>query len=164
MTSKVGEAVAHSYKEEDKIKKWDLRFLELSKHISTWSKDPSTKVGAVIVRPDNTICSVGYNGFPARMEDKSIWYKNREEKYSRIIHGEINALTHTTESLKGYTLYTTPFACCDRCAVIMIGVGITTFVHPRLPKELEERWGKSLEKTLSYYRDCGVKYREYEVS
>lgn len=34
--------------------KWDQRFLELAKVVSTWSKDPSTKTGAVIVRPDKT--------------------------------------------------------------------------------------------------------------
>lgn len=29
--------------------KWNRRFVELAKNVSTWSKDPSTKVGAVIV-------------------------------------------------------------------------------------------------------------------
>ena len=45
-----------------KSNKWETRFLEMARLVSGWSKDPSTKVGAVIVRPDKTIASVGYNG------------------------------------------------------------------------------------------------------
>ena len=145
---------------EHKRKDWDDYYLDLAREISGRSKDPSTRVGAIIVRPDKTICSTGYNGFPAKMRDQESWYTNREEKYSRIIHGEINALVHSRERVDGYTLYTVPFACCDRCAVIMIEAGITTFVHPKLPEELRERWGESLKKTLQYYRECGVEYRE----
>src|SRR6266850_3709075 len=105
---------------------WDKFYLGLCKYISTKSKDPSTKVGAAIVRPDNSMASIGYNGFPQKMPDKSEWYANREEKYSRVVHGEINALTFCKdESLVGYTLYTTPFAPCDRCFVQMVQTGIT---------------------------------------
>jgi len=141
--------------------KWDKRFLELAYHISNYSKDPSTKVGAVIVRPDKTVCSVGYNGFPKQMQDKVEYYNNREEKYSRIIHGEINALIHSRDSVEGCTLYTVPFACCDRCAVIMIESGIKRFVNPKLPESLKERWESTLNKTCKYYEECGVIHKEY---
>ena len=49
--------------------KWDLRFLELARHISDWSKDPSTKVGCVVVGPDREIRSTGFNGFPRGIKD-----------------------------------------------------------------------------------------------
>lgn len=68
------------------IDKWDSRFLDLAKLVSSWSKDTSTKVGAVISRPDNTIVSLGYNGFPKGMPDDKNLYDLREEKYERIIH------------------------------------------------------------------------------
>tara|TARA_R110000787_G_scaffold186397_1_gene297914 strand:- start:2897 stop:3064 length:168 start_codon:yes stop_codon:yes gene_type:complete len=43
--------------------KWDQRFMELAAFIAQWSKDPSTKVGAVIVDPRNKrIVSTGFNG------------------------------------------------------------------------------------------------------
>ena len=103
--------------QEEPINKWDLRFLTLAKFISTWSKDPSTKTGAVIVRPNNSICSVGFNGFPAAMSDDDTNYTNRNEKYSRIIHCEMNAAKFATEDLSGFTLYTYPFMSCDRCFV-----------------------------------------------
>ena len=48
---------------------WDNRFLDMAKLVSTWSKDPSTRVGAVIVDPSNRLVSVGYNGFPKGVTD-----------------------------------------------------------------------------------------------
>ena len=41
---------------------WDQKFLQLAFNIAEWSKDRSTKVGCVIVGPNNEIRSTGYNG------------------------------------------------------------------------------------------------------
>lgn len=146
---------------DQSMKKWDLRFLELAKQVSTWSKDPSTKCGAVIVRPDRTIASVGYNGFPKGMPDDKELYENRDEKYSRVVHCEVNALIHARESVKGYTLYTYPLACCDRCAVQMIQAGVDQFVFPSIPADKIERWGAALQRTKRYYYETSKEYREY---
>lgn len=143
--------------------KWDLKFLELAKHVSGWSKDPSTKCGAVIVRPDNTICSIGYNGFPKNMTDRKEWYDNREEKYSRIVHAEINSLIHAREPVKGYKLYTYPFCCCDRCSVQMMQAGISRFVFPQCPSHLMERWGKVFETTKKYFWEAGLPFTEVDM-
>jgi len=140
--------------------KWDTRFLELSKLVSSWSKDPSTKTGAVIVRPDKTVLSIGFNGFPKNMKDNPEQYANREIKYSKIVHCEMNALIHARESVEGCTLYTWPFASCDRCAVHMLQAGITQFVFPKLPENLIERWKESTDKTKKYIKEAGVKWRE----
>jgi len=142
--------------------KWDQRFLELSKLIASWSKDPSTQTGAVIVSPDRTIIAVGYNGFPKGMEDTPELYANREIKYSRIVHCEMNAVLNAKQSVEGCTLYTWPFASCDRCAVHMIQAGIKTFVFPKLPAELEGRWKESVAKTKAYFEEAGVNWREIE--
>ena len=40
--------------------KWDRRFMDMATLVSMWSKDPSTKCGAVIVDPMNRIVSVGH--------------------------------------------------------------------------------------------------------
>jgi dCMP deaminase len=133
--------------------KWHLRFLEQAKFVSTWSKDPSTKTGAVIVRPDRTVASQGYNGFPKGVRDDPELYADREIKYSRIIHCEMNAILHCHENLTGYTLYTYSFLSCERCAPHVIETGITTCVAPILPKHLEERWGESTRKTIALYRE-----------
>lgn len=108
--------------------KWDIRFLKLAKEVSSWSKDPSTKVGAVIVRPNGSVCSVGFNGFAQRVKDTPERYADRELKYKLIVHGEINAREFANESIKGYTLYTYPFMPCERCAGPMIQAGIAKVV------------------------------------
>ena len=144
---------------EHKRKSWDDYFIELAWKVSERSKDPSTKVGAVIVRPDHTVCSVGYNGFPGKMQDREEWYTNREEKYSRVIHAEINALIHARERIEGYTLYNT-LQPCDRCSVVLIEAGIIRVVNPSPTEDALTRWKDALERTKKYYRECGIEYRE----
>ncbi len=142
--------------------KWDIRFLGLAKFVSDWSKDPSTKTGAAIIRPDRTIASIGFNGFPRKMKDDEELYNNREIKYSRIVHCEMNAILSADESLSGYTLYTYPFASCDRCAVHVIQKSIERVVFPKLPDELRGRWEDSLKKTLSYFNEAGISINELD--
>jgi dCMP deaminase len=139
---------------------WPGRFLSLAAHVATWSKDPSTKTGAVIARPDHTIVSLGFNGFPRGMADDPWRYDQREEKYSRIIHAEINALMFAREPVKGYTLYVWPFACCERCFVQLAQAGISHFVAPTCPEHLRARWESSFAKTRAYARELGVDFEE----
>jgi len=139
--------------------KWDRRFVQLAQFISEWSKDPSTRVGAVITR-DRRIVSTGYNGFPQGMSDDAALYANREEKYSRVIHGETNALIFANQSLEGATLHTWPFAPCDRCAVQMLQAGIRRFVFPKLSADKVERWGASMERSKLFFKECGATWVE----
>ena len=140
--------------------KWDPRFLQMAELVASWSKDPSTKTGAIIVRPDKTVLSVGFNGFPKKMQDDPKDYENREIKYSKIVHCEMNALIHAKGSVEGCTLYTWPFASCDRCAVHMIQAGISRFVFPSLPKKLVKRWKESTDKTKQYIKDANLNWTE----
>ena len=146
------------------MQKWDLRFIELAKLVSTWSKDPSTKVGSVIVRPNKTVASVGFNGFPTSMPDIQELYENRIEKYSRIIHSEINSiLSCKDKELDGYTLYTYPLPPCDRCCVQIIQSGIKRIVSPKLSDELLTRWNESINKTKLYCQECNVEFVEISI-
>lgn len=140
--------------------KWDNRFLKLSLEVASWSKDPSTKSGAVIVRPDKTIVSVGYNGFPRKMSDADKLYADREKKYSRVVHCEVNALIAAREQVTGCTLYTN-WMCCDRCVVQMIQAGITRFVFYEATPEQLERWGEAFKLTASYMDEAGCERTEY---
>lgn len=142
---------------------WDERFIRLARHISTWSKDPSTQCGGVIVRPDKTVASFGFNGFPNRMGDHEDRYANREEKLSRIIHAEMNAILNSKEPLTKYTLYTWPFLPCDRCCVHVVQSGITRVVAPPLPNRLYDRWGQSIDRSKNYFSECGVIVDEIQV-
>ena len=133
---------------------WNQRFLSLAEHISTWSKDPSTKVGAVIVDADRRIISTGYNGFPRDVEDLDQRLNNRDVKYEMIVHGEINAIVFANQSLQGAVLYTWPFMPCSRCAGIVIQSGIRTVVAPYNDNP---RWKSSFELTEQMFREAGVR-------
>lgn len=115
---------------DEKNRAWDERFLALAEHIAGWSKDPSTKVGAVITRPDRTISSVGYNGLPRYVNDGEERLTCRETKYEMIVHAEANAILHANERPVGYTIYTWPFQPCSRCAGLIIQAGLKRVVAP----------------------------------
>jgi len=139
-------------------KRWDIYFLVEALLISTRSKDPSTQVGAIIVKPDKRIVSKGYNGLPSEMEDDYIHYHNRDLKYDTIIHGEENALIFAKQDLDDCILYTWPFLPCSRCASKMIQAGIKRVVAP---KNDVERWEKNLSLSKKSLTECGVTVDEY---
>jgi dCMP deaminase len=143
--------------------KWTLRFLQMARLVSTWSKDPSTQTGAVIVRANKTVVSVSFNGFPQRMPDNKTLYDLREEKYSRIVHCEINALIFANGPVAGCTLYTYPFLSCDRCCVQMIQAGIVAFVAPEATPDQLTRWGPAFEKVRKYCSESNVPVIEVPV-
>jgi dCMP deaminase len=134
---------------------WDARFLYLACVVSSWSKDPSTKVGAVIVRPDRTIASLGYNGFPRGVEDDPETLADRPAKYLRTVHAELNAIVAAREPLHGYTLYVAPLYPCANCAAIIIQAGITCVVA-MTPREPVERWTEHFDAARSMFDQAGV--------
>jgi dCMP deaminase len=138
----------------DHALKWHLRFLGLARLVSTWSRDPSTQTGAAIVDGQKRILSVGFNGFPQPMPDRPEHYLDRQEKYSRIVHAEVNALLFAGRLPPGSVLYTWPFMSCDRCVVQMLQGGIRTFVAPEATSEQLERWGSAFERARQYIAEC----------
>jgi dCMP deaminase len=141
--------------------KWDIRFLNLARYYASFSKDPSTQTGAAIVRPDGSVCSLGFNGFPKGMNDSPELYADRDKKYSRTVHCEMNALLLShDETHSGYTLYTWPFSSCDRCAVHMIQAGIKRFVFPSMPPDKAARWAENMKIAQDYMREAGCEVVE----
>ena len=134
---------------------WDERFLQLAQHIAQWSKDPSTKVGAVIVRPNRTIASVGYNGFPRGVNDDER-LNDRPYKYAMTVHAEANAILSANERLDGCTLYVTPLSPCSSCASILIQSGIKRVVAymPHQP----EHWADSFAIARTMLDEAGVRW------
>ena len=137
--------------------KWDRRFMELAALIASWSKDPSTKTGAVIVDPDRRIVGTGYNGFAKGVDDREDRYNDRDTKYKMVVHCERNAMLFAQRSLKGCTLYTWPFMSCAPCAAMVIQAGITRCVAPTAPAGIEERWRSDLELAKIMFKESGVK-------
>lgn len=137
------------------INKWDKRFLELAENISTWSKDNSTKVGCVIVRPDKTIASVGYNGFPRGVNDDEERYNNRNLKLMMVKHAEENAIYSSKEPLNGYTAYVTHHPC-SLCTGSLIQNGIKRIVTKVPKNDFAERFKESFEVSKMMLNEAGI--------
>jgi len=144
--------------------KWDLRFIGLAQHISTWSKDPSTKVGCVVVGEDREIRSTGFNGFPRGINDDEDRLMDREKKYPLICHAEENAIMHAARigvSLKDSTAYVT-WPPCSRCARSLIQAGIKEIVYPETGK-IPERWIEDFTISDSMLNEAGVAVRSIKL-
>tara|TARA_Y100000296_G_scaffold83013_1_gene113081 strand:+ start:652 stop:1137 length:486 start_codon:yes stop_codon:yes gene_type:complete len=138
--------------------KWDYRFLEMAELISTWSKDPSTQVGAVIVDDERRIVSLGYNGFPKNICDNKR-LDIREIKYKMIVHAECNALLFASMNpATDYTIYTYPFMPCPSCAGMIIQSGINRVVSY---KTNTVRWAKDFEISREMLSESEVLLAEY---
>lgn len=137
--------------------KWDKYFLEIAETVSRKSKDPSTKVGAVIVDEDKRVISVGYNGFPKGIKDTQKRLNNRELKYKLVIHGEINAILFASRSVKDCSLYCFPFMCCSSCALLVIQSGIKKVIAPYSENP---RWVESFRLTRELFKEAGVDLKE----
>lgn len=135
---------------------WDNWFLGMAQYVSSASKDPSTKVGAVIAK-GKYVVSLGYNGLPEEMEDLPEILNNREEKLKHIIHGEINAIDHA-DDVSGCTLYTYPFMPCDKCALKVAKSGIIRVVSL---DNNNPRWYNSFINTRQIFKDFGIELIEY---
>ena len=136
---------------------WDQRFLNLAKHISEWSKDPSTKVGCVVVGPDREIRSTGFNGLPRGIEDNDERLNNREIKYPLICHAEENAIMHAARigiSLKNCTAYVT-WPPCTRCARSLIQAGVSTIIYPK-DIEIPDRWMEDFNLSLNMLKEAKI--------
>lgn len=138
--------------------KWDERFLAVADLVGTWSKDVSTKVGAVIVRPDRTIASVGYNGFPRGVDDNLPKIENRAMKYPRTVHAELNAILSANEPVKGYTIYITPLFSCASCAGAIIQSGITRVVWRGV---IPSRWNDNFLISNEMFEEANISCVRY---
>lgn len=130
---------------------WNRRFLDLCEHIATWSKDPSTKLGSVIVDDKKRIVSVGYNGFPRGVFDFEERYNDRPTKYLFVAHAERNALDNAPMMVDNCTMYVTLLPC-NECAKSIIQKGITTVVTYRPEREDVFNWNI----TLAMFNEAGV--------
>lgn len=145
--------------------KWDRRFLELAKHIASWSKDPSTQVGAVLVGENKRVVGLGYNGFARGVLDLDDRYNDRETKYQFVVHAEVNAILMAGEKAKGATLYVWPSfmipPICNECCKFAIQAGVKEIVgyEPDENDERVKRWKGSISISKTMCDETGFKYR-----
>lgn len=147
--------------EKERLIKWDKRFLELAGHVSQWSKDPSTKVGAVITDKHNRLLGIGYNGFPRHCCDDEELYDNRKTKYARVVHAEANAILNaTSRDLTGATIFCTLFPC-SNCAGLIIQSGIKSVVSYAPEEAVAHRFAESFAVSENMLREAGIDYWIY---
>ena len=144
------------YTDRAGLPKWDARFLELAEHVAEWSKGPRKRIGAVIVRPDKSIASLGYNGPPRGFDDEAFLRMSRDEQHSVVIHAEDNALrqTHDAESVEGYTLFVSPLLPCANCADKIAKAGIARVVA--YCGHISPDWHESAQEAERIFIEAGV--------
>lgn len=122
---------------------WSTYFMNLAEAVSTKSRDPSTKVGAIIVNKDKKIISTGYNGMlPGFPDTPENW--TRPRKYDLVIHAELNALLYAKQDLTGCAVYCTLQPCKD-CTKALIASGIKDIFYK------EDRKDEIAEELASFY-------------
>lgn len=153
--------------------RWDSHFLRMAYEVARMSKDPSTKVGAIIVGPDREMRSSGFNGFPRGIADTEDRLGDRETKLGLVVHAEQNAILNAARigtPTKGCTMYLLATdhtgglwggPPCTRCVIEVIQAGITEVVA--LPfKTAPSRWKDSIEQARKLLLEADVAFREVE--
>lgn len=150
--------------------RWDRHFLKLALANAEMSKDPNTKVGAIIVGPDREIRSAGFNGLPRGIADDER-LNDRDTKLKLIVHGEMNAVLNAARvgiPLKGCTLYLIATddtgaiwggPPCTRCTVEIIQTGIVDIVSVPF-KAVPSRWIDDVMFARKIIHEAGISYRE----
>lgn len=145
------------------MNKWLNRYMGLAEQVSTWSKDPNTKVGAVIVGSKGQILTQGYNGFPRRIKDTDKRLEDRDTKLKYVVHAEMNAIfnaTYSGVSLDGSTLYVYGLPICSECAKGIIQVGIKKVVIQMESISIRPQWEESWLVSADMFREAGVQIIE----
>lgn len=136
------------------IDKWHLRFLRLAREVASWSKDPSTKVGCVIVDQSRRVVSLGFNGLPAGMRDTAERLLDRDLKLALTIHAEENALLFAGRPVHGCTAFVTRHPCAS-CAAKLIQSGIGAVIHLSNP-DFDRRWADNLAISGQALAEAGI--------
>jgi dCMP deaminase len=141
---------------------WIRRFLSLAIHISSWSKDTSTIVGAVIVNEDKCIVSVGFNGAPRGIPDDDPEVYTRPTKYFYTEHAERNAIYNANRintSTLGCTMFVTHQPCAD-CARAIIQAGIKEVYY--IVPLTGENWVDSVSAAEKMFQKAQIKLIKHE--
>lgn len=140
---------------------WNRRYLGLAYEVSKWSKDPSTKIGAIAVGNKGQVLAQGYNGFPRKIRHSEERLNNRELKYKFVVHAEMNLIYnagYNGVSLDGSTVYVTGLPVCSECAKGLIQVGVKQVIMPQ-QEDTPEVWKNSFEFTKELFEEAGVAWQ-----
>ena len=146
---------------------WDEYFMTMAYLVAMKSRDPSTKVGAVIIGPDNEVRATGYNGLPRGVKETSERYLDKEYKYMAVNHAEENAILHCARigvAIKSCRIYTPWIPCC-RCTKSILQAGIIEVIYDEnFPgNEIKEQrnWASSIANSRELMHEAGVILRGF---
>ena len=131
----------------------------MAAHVALLSKDPSTKVGAVIFDEKRRVISTGYNGFARGVEDYEDRLVDRDIKLKLTLHAEKNAILFATKALEGCTIVVT-HPCCSQCAAMVVQAGIRHVLFPQPSFGFATRWADDLKLTYQQFLEAGVTVTE----
>ena len=142
---------------------WNEWFLRGVYWVASKSKDPKTKIGAIIVK-DKRIISTGYNGIPICVSDDLETRHERPEKYKWYEHGERNAIYSAAKhgiSTNDAILYTNALPCAD-CARGIIQSGIKeVYIHKQFNDVCDmhkrDQWNGHDYATLTMFNEADIK-------
>lgn len=145
------------------MSKWDSYFMSIADNTANLSKDPRTKVGAVIVK-NKKIKSIGYNGAPKTFPDNLVPTDNsgktlKEKKNTYMCHAELNSILNydgLISDLSGATMYIT-LSPCSKCACLLAQVGIKKIIYKKKYDKKEET-----EATDYIFEKCGIEQIHFE--
>lgn len=146
-------------------KKWDERYFKIAKETASWTKDPRTAIGAVIIGDKGQIKSQGYNGFPRGIEDLPERYTDRPTKYKYVIHAELNCIynaLHNGTSVLCDTIYVTGLPVCHECAKAIIQVGIKKVLYDTPVGDGSSPWDASGILALEMFEEAGIEVEFFE--
>lgn len=144
---------------------WNEYFLNIAEQVKEKSKDRNTKIGSVIIGPDNEIVSTGYNSFPRGINDHIEERQQRPEKYYWMVHGEMNSILNAARigvSTKGCRMYLTCGVPCSNCGRAIINAGITeVYCKKEDTTRNREKWDEESARTLKMFEEADVKITFY---
>ena len=135
--------------------KTDRKFLAMANAVGDiFSKDPSTKVGALAVGTSNNQVAWGYNGLPPGIDDTHERLTDRDVKLALTLHAEENALANAPFAVR--TLYVTHHPCCG-CVLRILAKRTVQRVVYQVQPEFENRWADSLREARMLLEEGGVR-------
>ena len=137
-----------------KKSKWNKRFIDLAFKVASWSKDPSCRVGAVVVSKDKLHFALGYNGLPRKVEDSEERLQISGKKLKLTVHAEVNAILNAPVRPDGWSLYATRMPCLC-CALAIVQSGITKVYCPLI--DTSSKWAQSQQEALALFKETGIK-------
>ena len=143
---------------------WDCRWMRVAETYASFSKDPSTRVGAVAV-VDKRVVSAGWNGFPRGiLDDERL--SDRPTKYKLVVHAEMNCVfnaCHVGSSLAGSTVYVSGLLVCSDCAKGLIQAGVRRVVM-KVDREPDVKWKEEFEWTVRMFGEAGIAWELWDAN